>query len=290
MIARAAEVKEHKAVVTGCSSGIGLATALMLREHGWTVIPTARKDRDLDMLRGHGIEPVRLDLADSASVRAAADEILAGWHGHIGAIVNNAGLGQPGAIEDLSREAMRYQFEVNVLGMQELTNRFIPIFRRQGYGRIVNVSSVLGRVSLPSMGIYSASKFAVEAVSDALRVELRDSGVTVSLIEPGPIATAFGANAIRLGKHNLTPERSVFAEVYRHRLFHPEKRSGREEAFRRPPEVVAKAILHALTSPRPRTRYKVTLPAYAGALAARFAPDWFLDWLMWRRMVNRLRE
>jgi len=290
MIARAAEVKERKAVVTGCSSGIGLATALMLRKHGWTVIPTARKDADLDMLRGNGVEPVRLDLADSASVQAAAAEILARWHGHIGAIVNNAGLGQPGTIEDLSREAMRYQFEVNVLGMQELTNRFIPIFRRQGYGRIVNVSSVLGRVSLPSMGIYSASKFAVEAISDALRVELRGSGVTVSLIEPGPIATAFGANAVRVGKQNLTPERSVFGEMYRRQLLHPENRSGPEETFRRPPEVAAKAILHSLTSPRPRTRYKVTVPAYAGALAARVAPDRFLDWLMWKRMVNRLRE
>jgi short-subunit dehydrogenase len=290
MIARAAEVKERRALVTGCSSGIGLAAALTLHQRGWTVIPTARRDADLDMLRGHGLEPIRLDLADSTSVQAAAEEVLVHWHGHIGAIINNAGFGQPGALEDLSREAMRYQFEVNVLGLQELTNRFIPIFRRQGYGRIVNISSVLGRVSLPSMGIYSASKFAVEAISDALRVELRGSGVAVSVIEPGPIATAFGANAVRVGKQNLAPERSIFGEVYRRQLLDPQKRGRREDRFRRSPEVVAKAILHALTSPRPRTRYKVTLPAYAGALAARVAPDRFLDWLMWRRMVNRLRE
>ena len=290
MIARAAEVKERRALVTGCSSGIGLAAALTLHQRGWTVIPTARRDADLDMLRGHGLEPIRLDLADSTSVQAAAEEVLVHWHGHIGAIINNAGFGQPGALEDLSREAMRYQFEVNVLGLQELTNRFIPIFRRQGYGRIVNISSVLGRVSLPSMGIYSASKFAVEAISDALRVELRGSGVAVSVIEPGPIATAFGANAVRVGKQNLAPERSIFGEVYRRQLLDLQKRGRREDRFRRSPEVVAKAILHALTSPRPRTRYKVTLPAYAGALAARVAPDRFLDWLMWRRMVNRLRE
>jgi short-subunit dehydrogenase len=290
MIARAAEVKERRALVTGCSSGIGLAAALTLHQRGWTVIPTARRDADLDMLRGHGLEPIRLDLADSTSVQAAAEEVLVHWHGHIGAIINNAGFGQPGALEDLSREAMRYQFEVNVLGLQELTNRFIPIFRRQGYGRIVNISSVLGRVSLPSMGIYSASKFAVEAISDALRVELRGSGIAVSVIEPGPIATAFGANAVRVGTQNLAPERSVFGEVYRRQLLDPQKRGRREDRFRRSPEVVAKAILHALTSPRPRTRYKVTVPAYAGALAARVAPDRFLDWLMWRRMVNRLRE
>jgi len=285
MRARAAEVTERRVVVTGCSSGIGLATALLLRQRNWIVVPTARKDADLDRLFARGFEPVRLDLAESASVQAAADVVLARWQGGIGAIVNNAGVGQPGVIEDLSREAMRYQFEVNVLGLQELTNRFIPVFRAQGYGRIVNVSSVLGRVSLPCMGIYSASKFAVEAVSHALRVELRGSGIAVSLVEPGPIATAFSANAVKLGAQHLQPESSVFRETYGRWLFHPERRAGREDTFRKPPEAVAQAIHHALTSPRPRTRYKVTLPAYAGAFAARFAPDRFIDWLMGRRMA-----
>ncbi len=157
------------------------------------VVPTARKAEDLQRLRENGFEPVELDVADSDSVQRAADEVLRRVDGRLGALVNNAGFGQPGAMEDISRDVLRYQFEVNVFGMQELTNRCIPVFRQQGRGRIVNISSVVGRVSLPFLGSYSATKFAMEAISDALRMELRDAGIAVSLVEPGPIATSFSA-------------------------------------------------------------------------------------------------
>lgn len=278
-------VASKNALVTGCSSGIGPATARRLRERGWNVLPTARKPDDLERLRGEGFEPVELDVADSASVQRAADEALRRFEDRPGAIVNNAGFGQPGAIEDLPREAMRYQFEVNVLGLQELTNRFIPVFRRQGHGRIVNVSSVLGRMTIPLMGIYCASKHALESMSDALRVELRGTGVAVSIIEPGPITTAFRDNSAESVQGRMDAVKdSVFREHYEMRL----RREGEDEKFSRkfslPPEAVAAKILHALESPRPRRRYPVTVIAWLGEFLHRCAPDAFMDWAMGRRI------
>ena len=140
-------------VITGCSTGIGAAAAVILRDRGWTVYPTARKAEDLDHLRGLGFTAIELDVAESASVKAAAKQVLGWCDGQLGAVINNAGFGQPGALEDLSREAIRYQFEVNVFGLQEFTNQFLPGFRKQGCGRIINVSSVVGRVSLPFLGV-----------------------------------------------------------------------------------------------------------------------------------------
>ncbi len=274
---------DRNVLITGCSSGIGLATALYLRERGWQVIPSARKDRDLDMLKGRGFEPVRLDVADTASVCAAADEALRRFDGRPGALVNNAGFGQPGAMEDLSRETMRRQFEVNVLGLQELTNRFIPFFRRLGRGRIVNISSVLGRMSLPFMGIYSASKYAVEAMSDALRVELWGSGIAVVLVEPGPIATSFGDHAAEAGEGGLDTTRSVFGREYRRQMERHKTKLEKPMPFTRPPEACAAKIHHALVSARPRTRYKVTVVAHVGALMARLAPDSLMDFIVRQR-------
>ena len=189
-----APVKIKTVLVTGCSSGIGLATARLLRDRGWQVAPTARKTADLDMLRAEGFDPIALDVTDSASIADAASAVLARFGGQLGAIVNNAGFGLTSAIEDAPRAMLRDVFEVNVFGLQELTARFIPLFRKQGYGRIVNVSSVLGELSLPFAGVYSASKFAVEALSDALRRELFDSGIAVSVVQPGPIETRFSEN------------------------------------------------------------------------------------------------
>ncbi len=278
------DVTERKVLVTGCSSGIGRAAAHALRAAGWRVWPTARGEEDLARLRAGGFEPVGLDLADAASTRRAAAEALERMDGTPGAIVNNAGYGQPGAIEDLPREAMRRQFEVNLFGLQELTNAFIPRFRALGRGRIVNVSSVLGRLSLPSLGIYSASKFALEAVSDALRVELRGSGVAVSLVEPGPIATAFGDNARAAAARSLDTARSPFAAAYRAQAGRLGSRNERHDPFRLPPESVAARILHAVASRRPRRRYTVTVTAAAGALMARCLPAAVLDALLARRL------
>ena len=279
-------VQAKTALVTGCSSGIGLATAQVLRAAGWQVWPTARKPADLEQLRSAGFTPVALDVASTESVRAAAAEVLALGGGQLGALVNNAGYGQPGALEDLSRAALREQFEANVIGLQDLTNQFVPLFRRQGWGRIVNVSSVVGLLPLPLMGAYSASKFAVEALSDCLRLELRGSGVAVSIIEPGPIETAFRANAATAGwKHLAELRASHFAAYYR-RNAEPPDRSKARDRFALPPEAVAAKILHALTSTRPRTRYPVTFVAWAGALFRRIAPDALVD----RALLHRVAD
>lgn len=271
-------VQNRTVLVTGCSTGIGRAAAQVLRDRGWTVYPTARADGDLDRLKSEGFDPIRLDMAEEESVAAAAAEALrrAGSVG-LGGVVNNAGFGQPGAVEDVSRAAFRRQFEVNLFGMQDLANRLVPAFRRQGWGRIVNISSVVGRIALPFMGVYSATKFAMEALGDAQRVELHGSGVTVSIVEPGPIETAFGENAARSGRETLRPEASVFGGVYRTKLDRVSTRPARRELFRLPPEAVAKAIAHALESPRPRRRYPVTVPAHLGAWMARILPDAVLD-------------
>lgn len=273
------------ALVTGCSTGIGLATATLLKERGWTVIPTARKDFDIEMLRREGFAPLRLDVADPASVEKAVAETLRVTGGTLGALVNNAGFGQPGAIEDLTRDAMRYQFEVNVFGLQDLTNRLLPLFIKQGRGRVVNVSSVLGRISIPFMGIYCASKHAVEAMSDAMRVELRGTGVWVAIVEPGPIETSFRSNAVERGRTQMGRIDSRFAARYRRQAEgdDPEKKATR--GFTLPPSAVARKIVHALESPRPRRRYPVTLVAHMGEFMRRFMPAAWMD----AGMSSRLR-
>ena len=284
---KAQPVQDRSVLVTGCSSGIGLATAELLRSRGWKVFPTARKAADLQTLGQAGFDAVELDVASSASICSAVDAVLERNGGRLGALVNNAGFGMPGAIEDLTRDAMRQQFEVNLFGLQELTNRIIPVFREQGGGRIVNVSSVVGRLSLPFMGIYSASKFALEAVSDVLRIELSTASITISLVEPGPISTRFSTNCAEEGEIHLDAARSRFGGNYR-KFFEKRREGGMsEDRFRLPPEAVAGKIRHALESPRPKIRYCVTLPAHLGSLAARIMPAAWIDRAMIRQIHKR---
>ncbi|VGO20940.1 SDR family NAD(P)-dependent oxidoreductase [Pontiella sulfatireligans] len=283
---RAPRVENRSVLVTGCSSGIGLATAELLRSKGWTVFPTARKLEDLDALRLAGFDAIKLDATDSTSIATAVERVLVKNDGKLGAVVNNAGFGMPGAIQDLTRDAMRYQFEVNLFGLQELTNLLIPVFREQGCGRIVNISSVVGRLALPFMGIYSASKFALEAVSDAQRVELSPDGIGVSLIEPGPIRTRFSTNCAGQGEEKLDAGASKFGAAYK-QYFEKRRNGGMgEDRFRLPPEAVARKILQALESNRPKIRYKVTLPAYLGDWAARFVPAGLID----RMMIGHVKK
>jgi short-subunit dehydrogenase len=284
---KAKPIENKSVLVTGCSSGIGLAAVERLRGEGWKVFPTARKVEDLDMLEGKGFSPIQLDVASSVSIDATVDQVLHANGGRLGAVVNNAGFGMPGAIQDLTRAAMRQQFEVNLFGLQELTNRLIPVFREQGYGRIVNVSSVVGRIALPFMGIYSASKFALEAISDVQRVELSHDSISVSIVEPGPIETRFSTNCAGEGELALDTERSRFGDSYKR--YFDKRRSGgmSEDRFRLPPEAVAEKILHALESSRPKIRYCVTLPAHLGSLAARFMPAGLIDRILIKHIKKR---
>ncbi len=248
-------------LITGCSSGIGHCVAHGLKARGHRVIASCRKPEDVQRLSDEGLECIRLDLDDSASIQEAVREALDRCDGRIDALFNNGAFGLAGAVEDLSRDALRAQFETNVLGWLELTNLLLPVMRAQGHGRIIQNSSVLGFVALPYRGAYVASKFAIEGLSDTLRLELAGSGVDVSLIEPGPIESRFRENAERAFRRWIRREGSAHARAYdamEARL----KKKGHATRFTLPPEAVLDKVIHALESPRPRPRYYVTFPTY----------------------------
>ena len=265
-------------LITGCSSGIGLASARMLRERGWRVFATARTNDDLDRLRNaERLEAVPIELTDPASVEACASSVLEAGGGRLDALFNNAAYGQPGAIEDVSRAALTAQFEANVFGTHQLTRAVIPAMRRAGRGRIVNCSSVLGLIAAPYRGTYCASKFALEALSDALRLELARTGIRISLIEPGPIDTRFIDGALAAARRWIDIENSPHRERY-HRLIEGLEKGGKQ-TFKLPPEAVARKLVHAVESPRPKSRYYVTAPTYMAVVARRTLPIRVIDWI-----------
>jgi NAD(P)-dependent dehydrogenase (short-subunit alcohol dehydrogenase family) len=206
---------ERSVLITGCSSGIGLATARGLRARRYRVVASARKASDVARLRAEGFEAVRLDVDDDASIAAALDEVLTRTGGRLYGLFNNGAYGQPGAVEDLRREVLRAQFETAVLGWHELTRRVIPVMRAQGEGRIIHNSSVLGLVAFAYRGAYVAAKFALEGLTDTLRLELHGTGVQVSLIEPGPVLSRFRDNAYRKFTENIDVEASPHRDRYR---------------------------------------------------------------------------
>jgi NAD(P)-dependent dehydrogenase (short-subunit alcohol dehydrogenase family) len=253
--------KTKSILITGCSSGIGACVAAGLRARGYRVFATARKPSDVVALCNQGFESERLDLADSESIRAALDAILAATGGKLDFLFNNGAYGQPGAVEDLTRDVLRAQFETNLFGTVDLTNRVIRVMRKQGHGRIVFNSSVLGLVAMPYRGAYNASKFALEGIADTLRQELRTSGIEVSLVEPGPITSRFRANAFAMYKAHIDAQRSAHRAIYEgmeRRLTKP----GPAQPFTLPPDAVLAKVIHALESARPKARYYVTVPTY----------------------------
>ncbi len=264
-------------LITGCSSGIGLATAKLLKKNQWNVFATARNSNDLSMLTEHNFNAVPLDIANTASVINCVNQVVEKSNGTICAVVNNAGFGLPGAIEDLTRQSMIEQFEVNFFGLFDLTNRLIPYLIKKEHARIVNISSVVGRVAIPFMGIYSASKFALEAATDAQRIELGNTSVRVSLIQPGPITSKFSAHCL----NEIDPLRSDLNSRFNmeYRKYYQNRYSKKiiEEKFRLPPDAVASKVLHALESRYPKIRYKVTLPAYIMDFCVRFLPASYID-------------
>jgi len=266
-------------LITGCSSGIGYVTAVELRKRGHNVIASARKPEDVARLSREGFTAVQLDLADSDSIRQAVRQVITLTDGSIDALFNNGAFGQPGAVEDLSRDVLRFQFETNLFGTHELTNLLIPVMRQQGHGRIIYNSSVLGFVAMTYRGAYNASKFALEGLADTLRLELHGSNIHVSLIEPGPILSNFRKNAFALYKKNIDPAHSVHKEIYvnmEERL----QKEGPAAPFTLPPEAVAKKVIHALEAKRPKLRYYVTFPTYLFGFLKRILPISWMDGLL----------
>ncbi|MDD5241184.1 MAG: SDR family NAD(P)-dependent oxidoreductase [Sulfuricella sp.] len=266
-------------LITGCSSGIGRCVAAGLAKRGYRVFASARKAEDVRMLEAEGLESVQLDLADSASIHRAVNEVLARSGGALYGLFNNGGYGQAGAVEDLRREVLREQFETNLFGTVELTNLVIPAMRAQGCGRIVLNSSVLGLVAMPYRGAYIASKYALEGIADALRLELRGSGINVSLIEPGPIESRFRANSFAAFRRNIDAVHSEHHDKY----LAMERRLAKQGAavpFTLPPEAVLSKVVHALESARPKVRYRVTVPTHLFALLKRILPGRWMDSLL----------
>lgn len=268
-------------LITGCSSGIGLASARLLKERGWRVLATARTPVDREMLADElGVEALHLDLADADSIAACALDALQRTDANLDALFNNGAYGQVGAVEDLTPELLRRQIEVNVIGTHDLTRRLVPAMRAAGRGRIVQCSSVLGFVSVPYRGAYCASKFALEALSDAMRIELLGTGIDVSIIEPGPIRTRFVEHALENFRATVDINGSAHRETYLARLAAME--GGGKSTFKLEPEAVAWKLVHAVESARPKRRYKVTVPTYLAAAGKRFLPAPLADWLVQR--------
>ncbi|MXS83253.1 SDR family oxidoreductase [Nitrosomonas oligotropha] len=266
-------------LITGCSSGIGYCVAKGLQERGYRVFATARKRASVEKLLAEGLESFRLDLNDSNSIHFAFEETMRRTGGELYALFNNGAYGLPGAVEDLNRDALRAQFETNVFGWQELTNLVIPVMRRQGYGRIIQNSSVLGFVALPFRGAYNASKYAIEGLSDTLRLELKGSNVFVSLIEPGPIASQFRTNAVQALQKYIDIENSFHREKYQGVLSRLNK-PGPAVPFTLPPEAVLKRVIHALEAEKPQARYYVTVPTYLFGILKRILSTRALDVLL----------
>ncbi|MGQ4877283.1 SDR family oxidoreductase [Billgrantia sp. LNSP4103-1] len=265
-------------LVTGCSSGIGHAAAQALAKRGWRVFATARRQEEVERLEREGLEALPLELASSDSIVSCVEGVLSATGGRLDALFNNAAYGQPGAVEDLSREVLRAQLEANLLGTHELTARIIPVMRAQGSGRIVQNSSVLGFAALPYRGAYVCSKFALEGLTDTLRQELYGSGIHVSLIEPGPIASRFRENAYRAFKANIDTANSYHRETYRAveaRLAGNKGSSG--GPFTLGPDAVVDRLIHALESRRPKARYAVTLPTHLFGLLKRLLSSRGMD-------------
>ncbi len=266
------------ALVTGASSGIGLATALRFARSGYRVFGTVRSDRGETTLRaaaaGLPVEILRLEMTDEAGPKRAVAEVMR-RAGRIDVLVNNAGYAKLGAIEDLPRDDLRHQFEVNVFGALALSREVIPVMRAQHRGRIINVSSLAGKVSVPLMGAYCGSKFALEAFSDALRAELKPSGIRVVLVEPGPVATNFNHLA-RNESHIILQSPSAFSAVYNR------MRIEAQDRWASSADRVARIILRAVRASHPRARYR---PRILEAIAVGFVsviPRGSLDWLMIR--------
>lgn len=258
-------------IVTGASSGIGAYAVRALAKDGWRVFATVRKDGDLESLRAEGIEAFLMDYRDSASIDRMVGEVLSLTGGRLDALFNNGAYGQPGAVEDLPVDALRQQFETNLFGWHDLTRRVIPVMRKAGRGRIVQCSSILGLVPYRWRGAYTASKYALEGLSLTLRMELEGSGIHVSLIEPGPIASRFTANALASIREHIDLDGSVHAQAYRRELARLDG-TGPVNRYKLGPDAVYKVLVEALTARRPRPHYLVTTPAKRGYFLKKLMP------------------
>lgn len=263
-------------LITGCSSGIGLDAALTLSTRGYRVFATARNEADVKSLQGKGLSAYYLDLTNSGSIQNTVNLILKETGGTLDYLFNNGAYGQPGALEDLPTQVLKAQFETNVFGWHELTKKIIPVMRKQGHGRIIQCSSVLGFVSMAYRGAYNASKYAIEGLTDTLRLELKSANIAVILLQPGPINTQFRANALTAFKNNIDAVNSAHKVQYQQQEDRLASKTSNAE-FTLESADVTKALIHALESNRPKIRYRITVPTKLFAVLKRILPTRWLD-------------
>ena len=270
-------------LITGCSSGIGYTCALGLKARGYRVFATVRGEVDAKRLQAEGLETIIVDYVDRKSVKACADEVSKRTGGKLYALFNNGAAGQPGAVEDLSRELLEAAFAANFFGWHQLTILCLPMLRANGEGRIINCSSVLGIVAMKWRGAYNATKFALEGLTDTMRLEMRGTGIYVSTIEPGPIATKFVETALKNFENHINVETSNYKAAYKDQRERLGK--GGSNRFKLPPEAVLEKLIHAIESPRPKAHYYVTTPTHLMGFARRFLPQGIMD-----RFVNKVSD
>ena len=266
--------KVKSVLITGCSTGIGLCIALGLQKKGYRIFPTARSTNDLKNLQDLGFEALQLDLSSSESIKVAVFKLFEKTDS-LYALINNGAYGQAGALEDISREAMDKQFQTNVFGWHELTNLILPKMRNLDSGRMIYISSVLGFVAMPFRGPYIASKFAIEGLVATLRLELRNTNIKFSIIQPGPIESKFRQNAYKAFKENVDSSDSLYLDQYQ--LMIKRLKSGKNVKFTLPPEAVLKSALHALESSSPKNYYRVTFPTKLFAFLGNILPSKLMD-------------
>ncbi|WP_093038303.1 SDR family NAD(P)-dependent oxidoreductase [Roseovarius azorensis] len=273
-------MSERTILITGCSSGIGHDAAHGLRARGWRVFAACRKEADCARLRTEGFASPRIDYEDETSIAAGLTEVLETTGGRLDALFNNGAFACPGLVEDLPRGALREIFEANVFGWHDLTRQVIPAMRAQGGGRIVQCSSVLGLVAIGWRGAYVSTKFAIEGLTDTLRIEMRGTGIHVSLIEPGPVTTRIRENARAPFERWIDWENAHRAPEYRDKLRPRLYGEYSKDTFELPPGAVTRKLIHALEAPRPRARYYVTAPTYMMGTLRRILPSRALDWVI----------
>ena len=276
-----AGMTQKSVLITGCSSGLGYDAALGLRARGWRVFASCRQQHDCDRLRAEGFESPLIDYADPDTIYNGLADVLEATGGTLDALYNNGAFAVPGAVEDLPRGALRSIYETNVFGVHDLTQAVIPVMRKQGHGRIINCSSVLGIVGMRWRGAYVSTKFALEGLTDVLRVEMADTPIKIILLEPGPITSKIRENSIphfeQWIDHENSARRAQYAQL-RDRLYTD---TGPDQ-FELPASATTKKIIHALESKRPKPRYYVTFPTYLMGTLRRILPTRALDWVVGR--------
>jgi NAD(P)-dependent dehydrogenase (short-subunit alcohol dehydrogenase family) len=276
-------MSQKSILITGCSSGIGYCAANGMRDAGWQVFASCRAQADCDRLAREGFSSPLIDYTRPETIESGLNEVLSATGGKLDALFNNGAHGTPGAVEDLPTDALRAIFEANFFGWHDLTRRVLPVMRTQGHGRIVQCSSVLGFVTLSFRGAYNATKFALEGLTDTMRIEMRDTNIDIILIEPGPVTSKIRENSIphfeKWIDWQASPRRRQYEQTINKRLYE----STGPDRFELPPEAVLKKLLHAVESPRPKARYYVTTPTYLMGFLRRILSTRALD-----RVISRI--